>query len=139
MLTQEILKKRSKDGFVRKDKSNNELSICTDKFNDDIKISHWVLLKNLYPKPKHVLGNQTLKHELIRFKYSDYSGNSYQMLYSLMPDHENSIVILDKKMVKTLVKENYSVMAQQEIDISRQFHLPWGCLLNSLPIKKLFF
>src|SRR5690625_4687330 len=50
----EILKKYLnkhglRGGFVRKDKSNNELFICMDEYNDDIKSSNWVLLIDLLP------------------------------------------------------------------------------------------
>lgn len=44
----EYLKKHNlKGGFVRKDKSNNELFICMDKYNDDISSSEWKLLSEV--------------------------------------------------------------------------------------------
>lgn len=36
-------------GFVRKDKSNNELFICMDNYNDDIESESWVLLEDILP------------------------------------------------------------------------------------------
>lgn len=43
-------KHKIKGGFVRKDKSNNELFICTDNFNDDIQSDEWVLLDSVLQK-----------------------------------------------------------------------------------------
>ena len=50
----EVLKKylnkhQLNGGFVRKDKSNNELFICTKNYNDDIKSEEWRLLEELLP------------------------------------------------------------------------------------------
>lgn len=38
-----------KGGFVRKDKSNNQLFICMENYNDDINSDSWILLKEILP------------------------------------------------------------------------------------------
>jgi type III restriction enzyme len=48
----EVLKRyldkyKLKGGFVRKDKSNNELFICMDNYNDDISSEEWQLLEDV--------------------------------------------------------------------------------------------
>lgn len=49
ILKRYLRKHKLKGGFVRKDKSNNELFICMEEYSDDIKDSHWVLLKDMFP------------------------------------------------------------------------------------------
>jgi len=47
ILKRYLEKHNLKGGFVRKDKSNNKLFICTEKFNDDIQSEAWVLLNSV--------------------------------------------------------------------------------------------
>ncbi|MBM7715347.1 type III restriction enzyme [Bacillus thermophilus] len=47
VLKRYLNKHNLKGGFVRKDKSNNELFICMDEYNDDIKGSSWILLSEV--------------------------------------------------------------------------------------------
>ncbi|GLF88718.1 hypothetical protein R51_37640 [Bacillus safensis] len=47
VLKRYLHKHNIKGGFVRKDKSNNELFICTNEYNDDILSEEWQLLEEI--------------------------------------------------------------------------------------------
>ncbi|WP_254610160.1 MULTISPECIES: M48 family metallopeptidase [unclassified Bacillus (in: firmicutes)] len=60
-----------------------------------------LLNSELIKAPKYCI-EYVILHEMIHFKYNDYSDKFYNMLHAMMPDWEKRKAILDEEIVREL-------------------------------------